>query len=426
MAILTPHDYGLLALANSFVNMLVPVIGLGLRQLLSVEFFNYPEEEQKKLVNDIIVTYVCIGTPLLLAVASFVPFCKKTIFSTHASATLITVVFVIIFCQFFVELFYQLLQYYCKAWHLTILQLCVATVSMSVIVAFVWFFHWGAISMLLATMISMFFSMVVALYAYLRASFLPHMNIRESMGKIRHYVTFGIPFIPSILFSWLLASGNRWVLAHYATLHDVGIFAVADIFSQLFYVVILYPFNGSYVPYIFKQYAQNKDSLLCVERLHQRTMWGVMIGLSTTMLICYSITQPILYMLFPAAYHQALAYVPYLLLSAVFWLGQYFAATFVLYNKKSWFLACALIIPATLNMVLTALLTPLLNITGCVIASLISYATFFGLTLWYNHYLQRQYRKNVTHPAGTATSPVHSHEHGADHESPTLQETDQQ
>jgi O-antigen/teichoic acid export membrane protein len=245
----------------------------------------------------------------------------------------------------------------------------------------------------------------------------------RNMGR---YITLGIPFLPNMLFSWLLASGNRWVLAHYTTLHDVGIFAVADIFSQLFYVVVLYPFNGAYLPYIFNQYAQNKGNILATERLNQRVMWASMVILTTAMLITYCLTQPLLYMLFPAAYHEALPYVPYLLISSVWLMGQHFAATFVMHHKKSWFLACALVVPATVNMVLTAMLTPLYNITGCVIASMTSYATFFALTLWYNHSLQRQYRTDVTHSGDTATTPARSHEYAADLESTTPLETDRQ
>ncbi len=54
MRILSPHDYGVIALINSCISVGVTILGLGLRQFLSIEYFHHDTAGQKKLINQIL------------------------------------------------------------------------------------------------------------------------------------------------------------------------------------------------------------------------------------------------------------------------------------------------------------------------------------------------------------------------------------
>ena len=171
-------------------------------------------------------------------------------------------------------------------------------------------------------------------------------------------IMYGLPFIPGIMFSWVLASSDRWVLAYYTSMHDVGIYAIADLFAQLFYTLILIPWSGSYLPYIMQRYAQHKTNLSSIEKENRTIMILSMICATIGVIFGYICLQPFLYWIIPPAYQAAIVYILLLLIGQVFLLGSYFAATIIQFHKKRYFLAFALAIPACCNLLLNLLLTP--------------------------------------------------------------------
>jgi Na+-driven multidrug efflux pump len=174
-------------------------------------------------------------------------------------------------------------------------------------------------------------------------------------------------------------------------MHEVGIYAVADLACQLFYAIILQSWAACYLPYIMQQYQQNKDAILRIEQKNQQIMWiSMMIGA-----IVLTTGHPIAYLiglkLLPSAYWQAVRYAWVLLMGQLFLLGSYFAAAFIQYHKRIYFLAFALFVPALFNVILNMVLVPKWSIMGCSIATLISYGIYFGITYWYNRKLLKQF-----------------------------------
>lgn len=386
MTILTPADYGLLALTNSFISIFVVIIGCGLRQALSIEYFHYEGDGRKKIINDIITLYLLCGTPLLCAGMCIF------IYKQNVSAYLLAILFATCCLYFFVELFYQLLQYSGNAFALTVIQTTAALCNIVGTIVFVWFFKWGVESVLLANLIGMLTGFFCAVYAYRNQQLHIWLDLKRSISALSSYLQIGLPFIPTMLLSIVLASGNRFLLAQHGTLHDVGIYALADSFGQLFHMLVLYPFSGSYHPYILTKFGQNKETLLIVEQTNQRIMYLAMATAAVCIICGYFLCKPLLVFVFPARYHEVIQYVPYILLGYVFLLGQYFASAFIQFQKCSWFLSCSLIIPALLSISLTLLFAPAYKIYGCIMASTCAYASFFIITLLFNKHLQRNLR----------------------------------
>lgn len=390
MAMLSPADYGLLALINSSISICVAIIGCGLRQVLSIEYFHYDADEQKKIINDIISIYLICGVPLLLC-GIWAIYSYPTFFFAHTiSWYVISIAAFTSFIYFFVELFYQLLQYSGKAFELTLLQICTAALTIAITLVFLGLFKWGVESILFAQLIGMMLVFVCALSVYIKHRMYELWQITKSFEFVSTYLRIGVPFIPPLLLSIILGSGNRFILAHYATLDDVGIYAIADSCGQLFNAFILYPFSGSYHPYILYTYAHNKNNIRDIEYTNQRIMWITICTLIVCISAGYVLFKSWLHIFFPPHYYQVIRYIPYILYGSVFLLGQYFASAFIQFQKCTWFLSCVLIIPAGVNSVLGYILIPSFKIYGCLIASVFSYALFFMITLAYNRYILKK------------------------------------
>jgi O-antigen/teichoic acid export membrane protein len=391
MHILTPSDYGTLALMHSFINMAAAITGLGLRQALSLEYFHYDEAYRKQLVNDVLTIYTYVMVPLLMLAAYYNTAWAPYISLMHIAPHTRILCFVIVFISFFVELLYQIMQYEQVAKLLTLLHIIVATVTTGVAIAFLTYTQHGAASIVMAQLSSMGCALIVGAHAYQKNKYHNHFSFTRSACKIGEFIQLGLPFVPTVLFGWLLASGDRWVLAHYSSLENVGIYSLADTSTQLFQFFILYPWSGSYLPYILSEYTRNKDNLRAIEQFNKRVMALSMATLTVIIVGGFYLTKPLLAYFIPTHYQDALHYVLPLFIGKIFLLGSYFASSFIQFHKKRYFLSFILCVPALLNIGLNCVLIPRYEIHGCVLATVISYIVYFALTLWYSCFLQQKY-----------------------------------
>lgn len=382
--VLTPADYGLFSLVTSFNNIFIACIGLGLRQVFYIQYFHCDVEQRKQMTNTIILLYLIVAVPIIGAMLSATSFINAIVFNNNANPSLIVLCMIYCFIFFFVELFYQHIQYACKAFELTMLQMSVALMTLLSTVLFLYHLRWNIYGILLGYILGMVIVMAIAVHHYRINNYWASFSCAQSRKKFLSYIVLGIPFIPSILFAWMLSSGDKWVLTHYATMHDVGVYAIADAFSQLFYMIVLYPMSGSYLPWLFKQFADHKDDLLSVELNNKKIMYWCMIAMAMLITGCYILFKPVLYWVLPGHYHEAIQYIWLILMGNVFLMGSYFSSALIQFHKKTYFLAFALCIPACTNIGLNILLIPHYGIYGCAGATLLAYMGYFLITLWYN------------------------------------------
>ncbi|MCA9770449.1 oligosaccharide flippase family protein [Candidatus Dependentiae bacterium] len=384
LSILTPSDYGLLALANSFISVITVFVGMGLRQSFQLDYFHCTPQERKKLINDNIIIYLLVSTPLFVLLSCFYRKINTVIFIDSASYKLIFMSLLVSFIYFFVEFFYQVLKYQCNAKKIALLQVSIALLTVGLNVFFLLYLQCGVASILCAQAVGMLVVTFIALKTYIKKNCFAFFDMQRSTQNITNYIARGLPFIPSVLFAWILSCGDRWILAHYSNLHNVGIYSLANSFSQLFQLLILYPMTASYIPHVLNTFAQKKDQIHTLEQINKKTMIVCMTLVTITITVGFICTKSFLYTLLPTRYHEAINYIWLLLMGYVFLLGTYFSTILIQFKQKRLFTAFAFITPAILNILLNILLIPHFAIYGCVIATFSSYAAYFALTLWYN------------------------------------------
>lgn len=387
---ISPEEYGMLALINSFIAIVSPVVGLGLRQVLTLEYFHCAGINRRQLVNEIIIVYVCLSTLICTFIYAMRMPLQHYLLGQQLNEKLLLIAIAQTYVYFFVELLYQLLSYERKTYALVGLQMSVALITISCSLLFVLQLQWGIAGILAGQCVGSCIAFFFGTYCYYASEHYRLISFSVSAKKIAHYIQYGLPFLPGMIFAWLLASGNRWFLAHYGTLHDVGIYAITDTFAQLFQTLILLPWSASYLPYILTSYAQNRNNILVVEQRNHMIMYIVMICLALTIICAYMICTPLLIWLLPVAYHPAIEYIWPLLMGYVFLFGSYFASSLIQFHKKNYFLSFALCIPAVVSGVLNSMLIPHFGLYGCTGATIVSYAVYFIIVLGYNYRLQRQ------------------------------------
>jgi O-antigen/teichoic acid export membrane protein len=324
MQLLTPADYGLLALTNSFISILTAILGLGLRQMLPLHYFTINNDERSSIIIDIICIYLIISIPTLCIFSCNLSILNEYLFLGQASHRLLCISLFISFIYFFVELFYQILQYQQEAWHLTKVQTVIVIITICCNLFFLCIVKCGVCSIFIGQAIGMTFGFFISIQEIWNYDYREHLNIRRSLHSMKTYLTMGLPFIPSMLFGLLLASGDRWVLARLSTMHNVGIYSVANTLAQLANMIIFYAITGSYMPHMLNSFAQHRDNVIELEAKNKLAMWAAMCASFVLISVGFASSKCILYFFIPKAFQESIGYMYLLLLGSIFLLGTQF------------------------------------------------------------------------------------------------------
>ena len=384
---LTPTEYGLLALINTFIGIAPIFLSLGLRQAYSLDFFHTDNVGRKKILNDIIIIYLIISVPIFIIASLNLSIINKYIFLNQASPITLLLIFTICFIHFFTELLFQTLRYQSKAMHFTATQIIMGTITALTTFILVYFTKLKITGIVFGNLFGM---LIIALYAlYLYTKKVGSLNLNTNKKQASYYLKLGLPFIPSIIFSWILSFGDRWMLARYATLHEVGIYSLADSFGILFQMLILYPLSNSYIPHIFKMFSENKTKILEIDQWNKDNMYKCMTGMFIVVTIGFLVCQNIFYLIIPIKYHESIKYIWLILIGQIFFMGSYFATCYLQYFKKTYYLVGFTIFSSLLNTLLNIILIPRFSIYGCIIATTISYMAYLAIIIFVTNNVQQ-------------------------------------
>lgn len=407
ISFLSPKEFGLLSLTNSFVVIIGIITNLGLRHVLLLEYVHHTQKEQTRLVSNLIVTYFIIALPIFIFLFINQSNINHYFFCNQSSASLITISLAFCFFSFFVEFFQQLLQLQTKISLSTKLHLTSASCSIILIIIFIVFFKMGIVGIILAQLLG-----TIAAYSHHFWCKIKHVfcwsNFDELKKTTTYYLKIGLPFIPGMLSNWIMASGDKWFLARYSSIENVGIYTLADACGSLFHIIVSNSLAAIYVPFLLKKFSAHKENINKLETKNKQIMAISLIVAFIVVTIGYFITKPILYRILPQSYTISVQYIWFTFVGYILLMGTYFASILIQFHKRSLFLACSLIIPASCNCILNRLLIPQYAIYGSLIATISSYLVYFVITIAYNYYLSAQQNKKLVTFPHQSTNMVHA------------------
>jgi O-antigen/teichoic acid export membrane protein len=140
---------------------------------------------------------------------------------------------------------------------------------------------------------------------------------------------FGVPLIPFFIFMWINEASGRFMLERYASLRDLGIFALAVQFSNML-SFLGSALENSMLPYFYET-AQNSGGPDVLGRFAGR--YFVLFGLVS--LLTFAVAQPLVLVAADAKFHEAIVYIPLIVL--VGWLNINFNIFYwsLMHSKKT-------------------------------------------------------------------------------------------
>lgn len=389
MMLLSPAEYGLVALLHGSNNVVIAGLSLGLPQALMVYYFQAQPRDRGDVVNSVLCTYCMVSIPIVCLIMVYPRYIQQYLFLTGHYSSLVYAVVLIWFFSFFSDITLQLLQFHRAAFWVTTIQVGVSVMTALLNIFFLAYWHAGIASVVwvqFSLVMAVFF---VAIYLYCKSGYYKALNLSFAVKKAWNLLKLGIPFLPGFMSGWLLAVLNRWMLAYYMGLDSVGIYSIADAGGLLIYRLVLHPLQGAYGPSLFDAYGDHEKDIRKTEKSNHSVMGLVLIGMVAASVVGYVVFKPFIYMIIPVAYMKSVDCILGILLGYTFLIGAYFVSNFLQFQKKRAIFAVALCVAVLINITLNCVFIPHYGILGCVCAMAVGCGTYF-LVLWlYNCLLLR-------------------------------------
>jgi O-antigen/teichoic acid export membrane protein len=234
---LTPADYGVMVLAETLAAFLVSIVSLGFDASIQRLYFRHVDDSEalSGYVGSALKFALVLEIGFLVLALTAGPWLEHTIAPTAAvpfryiAMALATAVAT----QFFG---YRLVLYQAerRPWGYAILALLSFGLTASLTIALVVYARRGVTGMLGGKLVAAAICLIVAVFLARHA-----LGSRFHWAYVRETIAVGSPLVPHLLMALGLVSADRFILAYYRDLREVGLYAVAYTFGMIMSLVTM-------------------------------------------------------------------------------------------------------------------------------------------------------------------------------------------
>jgi O-antigen/teichoic acid export membrane protein len=197
-------------------------------------------------------------------------------------------------------------------------------------------------------------------------------GLRPSARYFKELVTFGLPYIPAVVFFYVIGNADRLALIHFGAVASLGLLALAAKIGELALMVFSGPVDYVWSPYAFSVHAE-ADGPKKIGALYTK-----FVAMYVLMALGASLAAPIgVSLLAKSDYAFAANLVPIVALAWVFNVLTTLSDIGILISKKTWIKPFAIGLVALIAVVLQLLLTPRFGVVGAATGTAVTYLTLF-------------------------------------------------
>ncbi|HEY3249781.1 MAG TPA: oligosaccharide flippase family protein, partial [Ignavibacteria bacterium] len=386
-ALLTPEDYGILDLLGTLVAISIYFIVSGTDLALSYYYYRKEHLEERPIMISttlwmrlLFAGGVFILVALLSKQFSLLLFGKD--YSLFVFITGLSLAFQAIY-----SFFTDLIRFELRPWLYTSISVSNVLVNISLNIYFILLLKQGVRGALMAGVISNSLMAIITIaYVFRRYRF--GFSIDWSFKILK----YGSPLIGTALAVWILNTTDRYFLAHYQSVSNVGIYSVGAKLASLL-GLISGALQMAWAPFAMDiQYESNAKRIYAKVFL----IYFVVNILGVFFISMFSID--ILKVFTQPSYYSAMVVVPFLCMSVVFWSGYFIVAIGIGISKKAQHTIWITLLAAGLNILLNFLLTPAIGVVGAAFSIMCANFLVFILTLSVSqklYYIKYDYMKVI-------------------------------
>jgi O-antigen/teichoic acid export membrane protein len=233
---LSPADYGIISLAETLAAALAVGLGLGLDSGVTRLYFQYVSDPPKlnRYVSSCL-RFAAIWTLTSVTVMLLVGGRVFTWIAPHSSVPFYPFIAMAIGAAAFSQIIqyrFVLYQVQQRALSYAFLAIALFFATTTTIVVLVVFARWGAFGMLFAKLVAAA-SVAVGVIRLLR----PWIAAPLEWKFVRETLKLSLPLIPHYIMALCLVTADRFILAHYRSLQEVGLYSLAYTLGMAMFLV---------------------------------------------------------------------------------------------------------------------------------------------------------------------------------------------
>ncbi len=324
--VLSTGEYGTLELLSRTTDILVLVMFMGVRQAFIRFYFEHDDTEWQKTVVG--TTLALVLTSSIIIALIFFPFrglIAGTLFNNPASG--IFFVFVVIFLplDLLVKIGMTHLQIQMKSIKYVTINFIRFILFIASNYILVYMYKMGIIGVLftnvwIAAIVGFVFLFFLIKWTHLKISF----HIMKKLLK------FGLPYLPTAFFGFIIMNSDRYFLKYCSSLEDVGVYALGYKIGMFGVAVLMDPFGKIWSPFLYENYKNSDGPELISKVFTLYTLISVAVGTAI------SVASPVVIPLISGkSFHDSYKLVPLICLGSIFYGMACLADAGILISKKT-------------------------------------------------------------------------------------------
>jgi O-antigen/teichoic acid export membrane protein len=365
---LSTADYGLLDTILRFVTMCMSVAFLGMRQAYQRLYFDMQTAvSARELTSTVVLANFAAAVLVLfpiLALASLIgrDFGASQLTVPRSAALALWIAF---------EATYLLglshMQVRMRSRQFVIAQSARLSLLMSINIVLLSVFHLGITGALIGNLSVSVISGLFAATVLLRSA-----GLRVSVKFLKEITTFGLPYIPTVFFAYVIGNADRLALIHFGAVASLGILALAAKIGELALMVFSGPVDNVWSPYALSVFSDANGPKKI------GALYTKFVAIYVLMALGASLAAPIgVFLLAQPEYAFAARLVPIIALGWVFNVLAILSDIGILISKKTWMKPLATGLVSMLAVALQFLLTPRFGVIGAAVATALTNMAFF-------------------------------------------------
>jgi O-antigen/teichoic acid export membrane protein len=379
---LTPADYGLLSLFNTYVTILIPVVSISAYSLLSVDYF---KQRNKQLFASEFtsIQLIPLFNTCLLAVIVWFSYGSIANALELKGAGVIwgLLILLLTVLNIYYDQFIQFLILQKKAKQFAFFSLLKIGIEIGLTFYFVVAKRLGWEGRMYSWLIVSVAFFVIGFMYFLREGFIKR---PVSINFIKEGIRFGSPLVLHGIGKFVVNQSDRLFIVKMVSLEQAGIYNIGYTVGSLVMIAVNAFFNF-YTPYLMERLTDaTEEKKMQIIKLNYYYIAGC-IGL----LFCILVFAPVFFnYLIDPRYKSGLSYVFWVALGYCFWGGYMLFSGFIFYLKKSRILGWLAVFNVVTNLVFNYFFIKLFGAIGAAYATALS---FFLLMILVAVIVQRLY-----------------------------------
>ncbi len=362
-------EYGKYELFNSITNIVLNISIFGSTTYYVKNYYKKNENDNLYIKANIIV-FNFLSSLVFVALYSIINSIFKN--NLHFDFSLIVILFLTVFLGIVKTVYLLDLQLRNKSITYSLVAILEVIIECLITLIIIKCFFISFYVRILGVLISLG---LLALIVLFREHFIKNLREYFSWNTIKELFIFGIPFVFSTVSSWAMEMIDKFFISGMIGLGQNAIYSIGYKFGMVI-MMIEVAFSKAWAPYFYKNLgSDSKNVIRNIVVLTSFFLLGICIYIP--------IAKYFLVIMFGERYLYAREIIPIICFAYFFdhlWkiLNNYF-----IYLNKTWFYNISLIISGVLNVIMDCFLIKDFGIKGAAVATLISFAFGFCLSLLY-------------------------------------------